>query len=282
PEVPPEWQGKSLEELRTLVAEKESELESCRKRRNKAQVEHASLQSYYDVTKDQIRELDMKIDKIDLEIQNTEDDNATELKLYKQKSKYLQYCHDHKVKTTLENDDSREQNYNANQERQMDELEATKAEKMAESSEIEHRHIEEIKKMQADIEQEISDVRQNLNLDIARFEESCDIHHTQLKEELEGRRKAELDIVTSRKESHLQDLMQCHEKTCKEMKEYFEGIEREQEVEMECLQAEIRKLKKAAKRHSETKERLEASNRDHGKELQDCLQQVSMTIVCRL
>eukprot|EP00804_Cyclotella_cryptica_P029476 CCRYP_011280-RA/>CCRYP_011280-RA protein AED:0.34 eAED:0.34 QI:3004/1/1/1/1/0.66/3/96/254 len=74
----------------------------------------------------------------------------------------------------------------------------------------------------------------------------------------------------------MQDLMQCHEKMCSEMREYYEGIDREQEIEMERLQAEIRKLKKAAQRHSEAKERLEASNQDHGKELQDCLQQVAI------
>jgi hypothetical protein len=48
----------------------------------------------------------------------------------------------------------------------------------------------------------------------------------------------------------------------------------------EGLQAYIHKLKKAVKRYSEAKERLEASSRNHGKELQECLQQVSMNVSC--
>lgn len=274
PDIPPEWQAKSVEELQVLVAELQSEREAARKRRNKAQVEHASLQSYYDVTKQQIQELEMKIEQIDLEIENAEEDNATELKVYKQKSNFIQYCHEKKIEATSEGDAQKLQSSNADQERRMSELEAAKAEMLSELNELERRQTDEIKNLQAQIDQELSDVKQQLDLDILRFHEDCDRQHAQLKDELESRRKAELDIVTSRKESHLTDLMQSHEKTCTEMREYFEGIEREQQIEIEELEAEIRKLKKAAVHHAATKERLEASNIDSGKELSVCLEQV--------
>ena len=48
---------------------------------------------------------------------------------------------------------------------------------------------------------------------------------------------------------------------------------------MEELQMEIRRLKKAAIHHDETKERLEKSNVDNSKELDECMQQVSARCV---
>jgi chromosome segregation ATPase len=272
-----------IEELRTLVAEKESELDSCRKSRNKHQVEYASLQTYYDVTKEQIRELDMKIEKIDLDIENALEDNDTELKVYKQKSKFIQYCHNNKIKTSQEEEHLKQQTYNDNQEKQMSELEATKENMMAQLNRIETNQAEEIKSLQLEINQELANVRQSLDLEVSRFQQDCEQQHSQLKEELETKRKAELEIVTSRKESHLQDLMQSHEKTCQEMREYFDDIERQQEIEIEELQMEIRRLKKAAANQSSTKERLEVSNADGSKDLNVCSQQVraqSLLKVC--
>lgn len=274
PAVPAEWQEMPVDELRTLVADKETELELCRKSRNKAQVEHASVQEYYNVTKEQIRELDMRIDKIDLDIENAEEDNITELRVYKQKSKFIQYCHDNKIKATLEEDDLKQKNCNTNQEKRLSELESTKEVMMAKLYEIEVRQAQEIKGLQAEIDRELEDMKQNLDSETSRFQRECDDRYAQLKEDLESKRKAKLDVVASRKESHLQDLMQSHEKTYKEMKEYFEEIEKQQEIEMEELQMEIRRLKKAAVNHDETKERLETSNAENGKELDECLQQV--------
>lgn len=275
PAIPPEWQTMSLEELRILAAEKESELDSCRKSRNKYQVEHASLQEYYNVTQEQIRELDMKIDKIDLDIQNTEEDNITELKVYKQKAKFIQYCHENKIKAAAEDDNTKQQLYNAYQEKRLSELGESKGEMMAELNQIEQRHAGEIQDLQTNIDQELVQIRQNLDSEVDCFQQDCKKQLAQLKEELEAKHKAEVEIVTSRKESHVQDLMQSHETACQEMSKYFDDIERQQEIEMEELQMEIRRLKKAAIHHDETKERLEKSNADFGKELDVCMQQVS-------
>lgn len=57
PSIPEEWVGKSVEEIKEVVAGLESQLASSKQRRNRAQVEHSSIQSYYNVARDQIREL---------------------------------------------------------------------------------------------------------------------------------------------------------------------------------------------------------------------------------
>ena len=91
PDIPEEWVGKSVEELETLIAGLESQLNNSRQKRNKAQVEHGSIQSYYDVTREQIREQDMQIERKNLEIENTEEDNSTELRMYEQKANFIKY-----------------------------------------------------------------------------------------------------------------------------------------------------------------------------------------------
>ena len=40
----------------------------------------------------------MRVEMKDLEIENAEDDNETELRVYKQKTNFIKYCHDNKLK----------------------------------------------------------------------------------------------------------------------------------------------------------------------------------------
>ena len=266
--VPTEWVGKSAEQLKVLVDQLEHDLDNARKSRNKVMTEFASVQSYYDVTREDIRELDMRIEKQDLEVENMEEDNDDEMKVYEQKSTYIKYCHDQKMTQTKEDTASRtNDSYNAHTD-QVNDAHASKARLEDEKIEIERRLVDEYSNMRINKGEELSSVKEQLNADVRAFEKQCEAHLVLLKNELDARRTSELHAIETRKQSHLKDIMISHERACSDMRSYFDGVEKQQSIDIEELQAQIRRLKKIAEKNESDSSDLRESNRIHGDDLQ--------------
>ena len=272
--VPTEWVGKSLEELKELVDQLQCDLNEARKRRNRAQTELASIQSYYDVTRENIRVLDMKVEKQDLEVENVQEDNESEFKVYDQKSKFLNYCHEQQLKQTMEETDSRTKESIESHANQVERIKAQKTGE-AESDELEKRLDDECSSTRTKQRDDVSRVKRQLSADVRLFEKQCEAHQTLLKEELDTRRTSELHAIESRKNTHLKDITSSHERACSECRSYFDSVERQQSIDIEELQAQIRRLKKVAEKNESDSNNLKESNRIHGEDLQICSDKVS-------
>ena len=273
--VPTEWVGKSLEELKELVDHLQYDLKEARKSRNKAQTEFASIQSYYDVTRENIRELDMRVEKQDVEVENVEEDNENELKVYEQKSNFIKYCHDQKLKQTKEETDSRIKESIESHANQVERTKASKTGLEAEKDDLEERFLHDFNSTRTQRRDELSRVKGQLNADVRLFEQQCEAHQSLLKEELDTRRTSELHAIESRKDSHLKDIMSSHERACSEIRSYFDGVERQQSIDIEELEAQIRRLKKVAVKNESESNKLKESNLIHGEDLQICSDKVS-------
>ncbi|KAL9181667.1 hypothetical protein ACHAXT_012010 [Thalassiosira profunda] len=267
PDIPPEWVGKSAEELEAIVTELETQLLTARQRRNKSQVEHATIQSYYDATREQIRELNMRIERTDLEIENAEEDCATELRLYEQKQSFVNFCHSARLRENADESDQKTEDSISTHGRRVQDLEGAKSDKRSALSEIEEQHTAEIGSLQRANKEDIVRMKERLDADETSFEQACDDRHRQLRQELESRRAMLLKLLESRKDSHLKELGESHEHRCDDMRGYFEGVERQQEMDIEDLEAEIRRLKKAAVRNEADSGELRESNERCGEEL---------------
>ena len=58
------------------------------------------------------------------------------------------------------------------------------------------------------------------------------------------------------------------------MQVYFEGVERQQQIDIEDLEAEIRRLKRAAQEHEANSNQLRENNALCGEELKSCSEKV--------
>lgn len=273
--VPTEWVGKSADYLKHLVDELQNELDKAKQSRNNASTEFASIQSYYDITRENIRELDMRIEKKELEIENTEEDNETELKVYEQKSNFVKYCHDQKLTQTKEKSVSRTKDEITDHTNQVESIKASKAELEAEKNDLEKCLIEDFSNTSIQRREELTLVKEKLDADVRLFEQQCEAHQSLLTKELSKRRTSELHAIESRKESHLKDIMASRERSLGEMKSYFDAVERQQSIDIEELRAHIRRLQKVAVKHESDSYNLKQSNRIHGDELQLCSDKVS-------
>ncbi len=279
PEIPAEWVGKTVEELKALVAQYECDLEAARGSRNKAQVEHVSIQSYYDVTRDEIRKLDMLIEKKDLEIENAEEDNASELLVYKQKANFIKYCHDSKMKEIFEQNEMKMKNERSGHVEQVRTIEVVKTSMENELIGLKAQKADEMSALQQSSDSELALVKLKLEADVKLFVQRCDDQHLELKRELDSRRNAELKLITARKESHTKHLTEVHQNRCDEMRNYYEGVKRKQETEIEDLEAEIQRLKKVAIENESKSCKLKESNERCEGELKACSEMVA-TLTC--
>jgi hypothetical protein len=280
PEIPAEWVGKTVDELRSLVAQYECDLEAARDSRNKAQVEHASIQSYYDVTREEIRELDMLIEKKDLEIENAEEDNASELLIYKQKANFIKFCHDNKIKEALDQNEMKMKNASAGHVKQVQTIEGLKMSMRNDMIGLEAQKANEMSVLQQASNAELALVKAKLDADVKEFEQRCDDQQMELIGELDSRRAAELKLINARRESHSSNLMESHQRRCREMRVYYDGVERQQEIDIEDLEAEIRRLKKAAIENESNSYQLKESNERCGEELRTCSEMVA-ALACK-
>lgn len=273
--VPTEWVGKSAEQLLDLVNQLRYDLENAKKSRNKAQTEFASIQSYYDVTRENIREFDMRIEQEDLGVENLEEDNETEFKVYEQKSNFVKYCHDQKLKQTKEDLDSRTKKLIEDHANQVESTKASKEGLEAEKDDLGKLLIDDFNSARIQQRDEFTRIKVQLDADVRLFERQCEAHQSLLNTELSTRRTSELHAIKSRKDSHLKDIMASHERACGETRSYFDGVERQQSTDIEELQGQIRRLKKVAVKHDSDSKNLRDSIGIHGEDLEICTEKVS-------
>ena len=273
-EIPAEWVGKSVDELKLLVAQYESELLAARNSRNLAQVEHSSIQSYYDATRQDIRELEMQIENKDLDIEHAENENMTELHVYKQKAYFIKYCHDSKVKEALDAHDTKMKNAVTDHVRKIECMEDMRTNMRNELVGIELTQSNDSNNCQQDI-CDLALIKEKLEVDVDQFQKSCEDQQTQLVLELDSRRTSELKIVDDVMETHLRDLLESHQHRCNEMKSHFAVVERQQVIDIEDLESEIRRLEKTALEHATTTSQLKACNERCNEELRACLEKIA-------
>lgn len=279
-EIPADWVGKTVEELRSLVTQYERDLDAARVCRNKAQVEHSSIQSYYDVTREEIRELDMLIERKDFEIETAEEDNASELLVYKQKANFIKYCHDSKMKEALDENETKMNDERSGHVKQVQTIQDANMSMRNNLLCLEAQKANEISVLQQASNAELELVRAKLEADVKLFEQMCDDQQLELIQALDSRRDTELKFINARKEYHTRNLMESHQHRCKEMRVYYEDVERQQEIDIEDLEAEIRRLKKAAIENETSSCQLKEGNETCGEELRTCSEMVA-ALACK-
>lgn len=218
----------------------------------------------------------MRIEKKDLEIENAQDDNDTELRVYKQKTNFIKYCHNNKLKDAVTKNENNMDTATTNHTQKVQGLEEIKTYKRTELSSTEDQQTTDITNLQQDTQVDVAHIKERLDADVKLFEQRCDEYHDELKKELESRRESELKLIVARKDKHLNDMSESHEHRCEDMKVYFDGVERQQEMDIEDLDAEIRRLKKKAIENEIKSNDLRQSNETNGEELRTCSEKVSM------
>ncbi|KAL7465595.1 hypothetical protein ACHAXS_008611 [Conticribra weissflogii] len=248
---------------------------SHRKKRNLVQVELGSIQSYYDVTQERIRGLDVETEKIDLELENCIEDNSVELQVYEQKKFFLGYCHNNKLTGKESSRNTQKEFAKEGHRKHLQNLEQANAVRRQNKCKVDQKNTLESHRLKQKYQTEYDRIKQSLNVDFKSFEEKCEMHHSDLKKALHAKRIEDLELIIARKNSYVIDLVQAHKNNIEKLMLHFGGIVKEQDMHLEDLHADIKRLKRAAVKNLRNSEVLIKENVDGGKELEICLEKVS-------
>ena len=221
------------------------------------QLDRDTIQTFYDITRKEVRDYDMAITAKDREMEIMEDNHRVEVRVYVQKVKHLEYEHKNalgritsETKTTLfEEGDTHTDQEN--------ELRAAKRALTMELKENELVNAKEIKSMRQAQEKNLQKLREEFDKQLQQLrvrtatrprcwnhppsrlcvacvasanlsvQEKHQGRVEQLKASLELRRKVEIHEIEERKNLHINDLLHNHEEAFGEIKKYYNDITRD-------------------------------------------------------
>ena len=94
-----DWDRMDIEMLKEVVPMLAQQLEKCQADRNWTQLERDTVQTFYDVTRGEVSELEMQIAAKDRQMELMEDNHRVEVRVYVQKVKHLEYEHKNNIKS---------------------------------------------------------------------------------------------------------------------------------------------------------------------------------------
>jgi len=246
PEEPSEYDSMDVAMLKEVIQMLRQQLDKAQVDRNYVQHERDMIESFYDITKQELREHDQLLLAKDREMEVMEDNHRVEVRVYVQKVKHLEYEHAANVKRARADGSGHqdeEQDLHLHREAA---LRSTKQSLRLELKERDLSNEDEIDQMKQAHDKNLLKLREQFEKSNAALAARCQARLEELTEALELRRKVDLHEIEERKNLHINDLMKNHEKAFTQIKNYYNDITRDNLRLIDSLKSEIAAMKKKA------------------------------------
>lgn len=232
------------------------------------------IESFYDITKQELREHDQLIMSKDREMEVMEDNHRVEVRVYVQKVKHLEYEHSANVKRAKADGVGHldeEKDLHLHRETV---LRSTKQSLRLELKERDLSNEDEIDQMKQAHEKNLLKLREQFENTNAALAARCQARLEELQEALELRRKVDIHEIEERKNLHINDLMKNHEKAFTQIKNYYNDITRDNLRLIDSLKSEIATMKKKAAANTKLMHDVSQENKRLSEPLAAALQEV--------
>jgi len=246
PEPPSEFDNMPAEALEARIKEMTIDLNKLQIERNYMQLERDTISTFYDITRKEVKELDLEIMAKDREMETMEENHQVEIKVYIQKVKHLEFEHKTNSKKVKEDgglaklketDEFRQRNVLLRKKkralgariREQDNVQA------AEVAEIRKRHQKNLEQLRLQFQENLKDLEDNYKTKVKDLESA-----------LELQRGVEIHEMEERKNMHINDLIRNHKKAFGQIKRYYNTITMDNLQLIKALKKELADLKKKA------------------------------------
>ncbi|CAM9270974.1 unnamed protein product [Phaeothamnion confervicola] len=219
-----EYDNMDLEMLQEVVPMLKQQLEKSMLDRNYVQLERDTIQTFYNITREEVRSLEMAIAAKDREMELMEDNHRVEVRVYVQKVKHLDYEHGNNLaevggeaRALLAEETARHAGHE-------EDLQQTKADLKAELRDWARLNAEEIAQVNEANHKNLTKMREGFELGLGELKARCAQRLEQLEEDLDLRHKVEVHELEERKNMHINDLMKNHTAAFGQMKQYYNAI----------------------------------------------------------
>jgi len=246
PEEPSEYDSMDVEMLKEVTQMLRQQLEKAQLDRNYVQLERDTIQTFYDITKKEVHDLDLGIMAKDREMELMEDNHRVEVRVYIQKVKHLEYEHKNNIKRVHGDGHMAVEDEVYQHDLREDELKKGKKSLKLECKERELANEDEIKQLKAAYDKNVRKVREEFERGLEGLNSRQGERLQQSKEDLELRRKVDIHEIEERKNLHINDLMKNHEKAFGQIKNYYNDITHDNLKLIKSLKDEVTDMKKKA------------------------------------
>eukprot|EP00210_Caulerpa_lentillifera_P006792 g6491.t1 len=239
-----DMEAASIEELNQKISTLEKEKNKEEEYRNYMQLERDKINAFWEITKKELDDKRAELRNKDREIEEMEERQQVEIKVYKQKVKHLLYEHQNNV-TTFKTETELQKEIRETQfetERVVwNEHQLSLKQQLREKELSDEDFIRQLKLDQA---KEITKIRQSFELQAKQLKDIYEKKMKRLRDELELRRKAEIHEIEERKNLHINELMHSHQRSFLEIKNYYNDITHNNLDLIKTLKEDVADMKK--------------------------------------
>ncbi|EKG07788.1 hypothetical protein TCSYLVIO_001083 [Trypanosoma cruzi] len=192
--------------------------------RNYFQLERDRIISFWEVTKKQLEDLKTELRQRENDKAEAQERQEVEKKVFKQKIRHMMYEHQLQLAEMISEAERtlaiREEEYRQKERNSGGEIRDAKL--MLRAQENEHRDMTSALTLSHDqeiAEQQLAFERKNKEMHLIYEKKMKD-----LRDEMDQRRREEIGLIEKRKGDHIAELRETHERTFREMKEYYSEI----------------------------------------------------------
>mmetsp|Transcript_16237 Transcript_16237/g.35152 ORF Transcript_16237/g.35152 Transcript_16237/m.35152 type:complete len:476 (-) Transcript_16237:425-1852(-) len=272
-DIDPTLVGLTIPTLRERIDNFQYRLIKISKDRNFMQLEKDMVNRFYEITKQQVKQIEAELLDMDRQMETLERDHRVHIRVHEQKVQNLEYEHKESRRQVNESGTfaiQREREEHADRVLNMnrDKLEIKK----------------ELHEQQQQKEVNVKMMRQGFAKNLEKLRETFENNHQQLLEQyehqveelkidLELRRKVEIHEIEERKNQHINELLFNHQEAFDEIKAYYNDITRDNLQLIKNLRGEITDMRAKEKRNQKKMQELTQENQDLSHELQKKLEE---------
>jgi hypothetical protein len=265
----------SLEELQEFIIRQTEILKQTKSKRNFVQQERELINSYYEISKEENRKLELEIEKEEILMENMEKNHKEEINAFVNKYKHLEYDHDVFISEILKNNTleatKNEDEIRVKREKQFIDKKIELKNRIRETTDTNRKDIE---KLQNNLENLYNKTKEKLDKKLNDIVTSYKFKMKQLEDDLELRLKVEIHELEERKNLHINNLIKAFEDRTNAWKK--ENIDQIKEninliktnnynlksliADNDCLENEVKSLKSEIE---ELDKQLKAAEQEH-------------------
>jgi chromosome segregation ATPase len=261
-EIPEDLKDYGIPMLRDRIDAFNYRLMKAMKDRNYMQLEKDMVNRFYEITKAEVNQIETELLTMDNKMQMLERDHRVHIKVHEQKVQNLEYEHKNSRRQVSSNGDMSIQ-----KEREMHTDRVVNMNK--DKLDIKR----DLKDQQLENEDDVKMMRQGFSKSLLKLRETFESNHkqlqaqyeeqvTELKVDLELRRKVEIHEIEERKNQHINELLNNHQESFDEIKAYYNDITHDNLLLIKSLKDEIQDMKEREKKNQKRMTLLTQENKD--------------------
>lgn len=260
-------QGQPIAALKDRIENFQDRLINISKDRNFMQLEKDMVSRFYDITKQQVKQIESELLDMDRQMETLERDHRVHIKVHEQRVQNLEYEHkEQRRQVARSGDDSIQREREDHSDRVLN-MNREKIDTKTALREDQLQGEETVNVMKHGFKRNIGRLRTQFENNHHELQEQYDHQVTDLREDLELRRRVEVHEVEERKNQHINELLFNHQEAFDEIKAYYNDITRDNLQLIKNLRDEIHDMRERAQQNQKKMTVLTQENKDLSKEL---------------